>query len=217
MNLDSFKPFLDPFPHWVASGFLPLAAVHEINREWPDVGYPGWRIENGRKSKKASLLFPARLPPAAHALASEMMSPATVEALSRITDLPLLPDPWFNEGPIVPRLGGGLHEIHVNGLLGMHLDFTEHPSGLTRCLNLLVYLNETWSTEWGGALQLDGFGKKTIYPTGGTAVMFQTTDRSWHGHPHPLACPPGKSRRSLALYFYCKGSDGSSRPTTVYR
>lgn len=221
MKLDGLARFDAPFPHWTCADFIPMDLVRQINAEWPGADYPGWRVESGRKSKKASLLFPARLPPAAQALAEVMMSPETLARLSVITGIELLPDPWFKEGPIIPRLGGGLHEIHQNGLLGMHLDFSEHPSGLTRCLNLLVYLNVEWESAWGGALELaasrESPSEKVIYPHGGTAVMFRTTDRSWHGHPYPLRCPPHKSRRSVALYYYKRDADRTTRPTTVYR
>ena len=37
------------------------------------------------------------------------------------------------------------------------------------------------------------------------AVVFNTTDWSWHGHPEPLRCPPGWTRRSIALYYYSNG------------
>jgi hypothetical protein len=33
-------------------------------------------------------------------------------------------------------------------------------------------------------------------------VIFDTTSTSYHGHPHPLNCPPDAVRRSLALYYY---------------
>jgi hypothetical protein len=36
-------------------------------------------------------------------------------------------------------------------------------------------------------------------------AMFSTTDYSYHGHPDPLSCPPDRSRRSLALYYYTNG------------
>jgi hypothetical protein len=36
-------------------------------------------------------------------------------------------------------------------------------------------------------------------------VVFSTTDFSYHGHPEPLACPPGMTRKSLALYYYSNG------------
>ena len=31
---------------------------------------------------------------------------------------------------------------------------------------------------------------------------FSTSERSFHGHPHPLACPAGRTRKSLAIYYY---------------
>ena len=35
--------------------------------------------------------------------------------------------------------------------------------------------------------------------------MFGTTSFSYHGHPHPLACPGGRTRKSIALYYYSNG------------
>ena len=43
-----------------------------------------------------------------------------------------------------------------------------------------------------------------IAPSHGRLVAFSTTDFSYHGHPHPLEPPPGRARRSLALYFYTR-------------
>jgi hypothetical protein len=36
-------------------------------------------------------------------------------------------------------------------------------------------------------------------------VIFSTTDFSYHGHPEPLTCPEGWTRKSLALYYYSNG------------
>jgi hypothetical protein len=36
-------------------------------------------------------------------------------------------------------------------------------------------------------------------------VVFSTTDDSYHGHPDPLTCPEGRSRRSIAMYYYTVG------------
>lgn len=215
MNLDRFVSHSEPYQHWVADAFIDDDVVRQINKQWPSGDE--WRVKVARKAVKASLLFPARLPEVAQGLAEYMYMPETCAELGEIVGIELLPDPWFKDGPTIPRMGGGLHEIHAGGHLGMHLDFNKHPSGLTRCLNLLIYLNETWQESWGGALELHGEGKKLIYPLGGRAVMFRTTDQSWHGHPHPLTCPEGKSRRSLALYYYKRSEDSTFRPTTVYR
>lgn len=206
-----------PFPHWVADAFLGAATVRAINAEWPATDDPRWRVEGGAAvARKASILFPHRLPPAAQALAAGLMAPAACAALSDIAGVPLLPDPWFTAGPAVPRLGGGLHESFAGGRLGVHIDFERHPAGLRRVANLLVYLNEDWLPEWGGALELHGATVVTIEPHGGRAVFFRTTPDSWHGHPAPLRCPAGRGRRSLALYFYAADAAPNQRPTTVY-
>lgn len=205
----------DPFQHWVGDGFLTPDTISQINQQWPKPSDPRWHRERGKTTSKGSILFPRALPEAANAVAEHLYSPGSVARLSAITGINLMPDPWFKQGPEMPRLGGGLHEIVSGGFLKMHVDFTLHPAGVERALNLLIYLNEDWDEAWGGALELHGATKKTIPPIAGRAVMFPTHDESWHGHPDPLTCPDHRARRSLALYYYKEG--GGNRPNTVYR
>jgi hypothetical protein len=42
-------------------------------------------------------------------------------------------------------------------------------------------------------------------------VIFSTTDQSFHGHPTPLTCPPGRSRNCLSLYYYTNGRPEAER------
>lgn len=217
--LDRLRPHSRPFRHWIADDFIDARLVSRINVEWPDAGSEGWRVEGASWARKGSMLFPQLLPPMAHTLAWTVFQPPALGHLSALLGFEVLPDPWFMEGPQTPRLGGGLHEIPPGGKLNVHVDFEAHPSGLRRVANLLIYLNENWLDEWGGALELhDNRGAvKSIAPRGGRAVLFATTPDSWHGHPQPLACPPDRSRRSLALYFYARSEGGEQRPKTVYR
>lgn len=204
-----------PFRHWVGDA-VSRETVEAINAAWPQKKGPEWSLERGRFAKKDSLLFPKRLPAPAQELATAMYSLPVRAGLSNLVGIDLLPDPWFLEGAGVPALGGGLHEIMPGGLLNMHIDFNRHPSGLVRCLNLLIYLNLEWQEEWEGALEIGAQREKRIYPLAGRVVVFETTPDSWHGHPVPLACPPGTSRRSLALYYYTRSAH-ADRPTTVYK
>lgn len=216
-DLSTLREFKKPYRHWISKQFLSPEVIREINATWPAETEADWLIEQGKFAKKGALMFPRPLHDAAQRLAVELYSPEVCKELSDYVGIELVPDPWFTEGPLVPRLGGGLHEIHPGGLLKMHCDFDKHPSGLRRIVNLLVYLNEDWKDEWGGALELHGSSEPAVIPPrGGTAVLFVTDGQSWHGHPKPLACPPNRTRRSLALYYYTASDDGS-RLTTVYR
>lgn len=118
----------------------------------------------------------------------------------------LIPDPYFD--------GGGVHKVARGGFLKIHADFNWHKKmKLDRRVNLLLYLNSDWKEEWGGHLELwDGRRcVKKVLPTMGTMVIFNTTDYSFHGHPHPLNCPDGVTRNSIALYYYTNGRPRKER------
>jgi hypothetical protein len=44
-----------------------------------------------------------------------------------------------------------------------------------------------------------------ILPVFNRMVVFGTTDYTYHGHPDPLQCPEGMTRKSLALYYFSNG------------
>jgi len=50
---------------------------------------------------------------------------------------------------------------------------------------------------------------RKILPIANRVALFHTGTRSLHGHPHPLTCPPGRRRNSLAVYYYLR-----DRPAT---
>lgn len=103
--------------------------------------------------------------------------------------------------------GGGIHAIGRGGYLKLHTDFNWH-NGLSmhRRLNLLVYLNEGWQSAWNGCVELwSADAKRRIFslsPDLGHALLFETNDISYHGHPDALQCPEGTFRKSIALYYY---------------
>lgn len=104
--------------------------------------------------------------------------------------------------------GGGVHRIHSGGRLAMHTDFNtyDHPEHgkLDRRLNLLLYLNPGWKDEYNGHLQM---GTTLIAPILNRCVIFNTTNKSVHGHPVPLNTPLGVYRESIAVYYYTKNTN----------
>ncbi|MCB1836271.1 MAG: 2OG-Fe(II) oxygenase [Alcanivoracaceae bacterium] len=191
--------FSEPFPHSVIDGFIGDDVVAQINAEWPGL----WTREAGRNNCK---WHTQTLPPAARQVAESV----DIGALEESTGVRgLFADPGL--------FGAGLHCIPRGGFLNMHVDFNRHPRGWRRRVNLLIYLNQVWQEDWGGHLVLGENQQERIAPLGGRAVIFETTEASWHGHPEPLSCPQDVQRRSLALYFYTEEPPPGEAHTTIYR
>ncbi len=95
--------------------------------------------------------------------------------------------------------------------MNIHLDYSIHPKmDLQRKLNLIVYLTEDWDTSWGGGLELWSHNSETNLPLKkevtvdnkfNRAILFDTTQNSWHGLPQPITCPEGTYRKSIAVYY----------------
>jgi 2OG-Fe(II) oxygenase superfamily len=196
----------EPFPHIVIDNFLPESLALSALRNFPrsaratdrvfDLGYAGMHKrqiqpeECGGAARQIFQFFNSR--PILQFL----------EALTRIEGL--IPDPHF--------IGGGYHETSKGGKLGVHADFRINDRlHLHRRINMIVYLNEEWKEEWGGALELWDRTMKTkrraIAPLFNRCVIFNTDAESFHGHPEPLATPDGVARRSMALYYYTSSKE----------
>jgi hypothetical protein len=193
----------DPFPHIVLDDFLPTDVLRGVLAEFPDPDDLLWRQFDSNHELKLATEDPETIPPYARHVLSQFNSAAMVEFLEALTGMEgIIPDPHY--------WGGGLHQIERGGRLDVHTDFNWHKRLLLdRRINVLLYLNEGWRPEWGGALELwnrdmSECGQR-ILPIANRLVVFNTTDYSYHGHPEPLACPAGRTRRSLALYYYTNG------------
>ncbi len=172
----------------------------------PDTGF--WhRTDNAHTNNKLTpdgfggtqMLKEIRFPEAARFVFMELNSGLFLWFLFKLTGIePLMSDPYFIEG--------GYHCVGNEGRLGIHADFSHHPYFKTeRRVNLLLYLNPLWKEEWGGALRL--YDKRLnptppILPVLNRAVIFLTSETSYHGHPEPMKLPEGVWRKSIALYFY---------------
>jgi hypothetical protein len=150
------------------------------------------------------------MPEATKQFVAYLNSPGFIEELEEITGVQNLHgDPELR--------GGGIHAIGRGGFLKLHTDFNWHPSlNMHRRLNLLVYLNEPWESNWNGAVELwDEKVENKLFslePRLGNALIFETNDVSYHGHPDPLKTPDGIFRKSIAMYYYTP-----SRPNSDVR
>jgi hypothetical protein len=124
--------------------------------------------------------------------------------------------------------GGGIHCSVAGQELDPHLDFNLHPieEKLLRRVNVLLYLNPGWDPERGGDLELyadprdsDPGRMKRIAPLANRLVIFETNERSWHGHDRIKTLASDAPRRSVAVYYYTDVRDLPSPPAphqTIY-
>lgn len=194
-----------PFPHIVLDDFLEASVLSKVAESFPS-------SENKRYFDRDQERFKFQYPPnevssgLVRNLFAELNGQAFLGFLEELTGIKgLLPDPYFE--------GGGLHETKTGGHLGVHADFNGHDRlQVERKLNLLIYLNEDWHDSYGGRLELWDKAMRacevSVMPVFGRAVIFNTALDSFHGHPDPLTCPPGRSRRSIATYYYQAPEDG---------
>jgi len=192
-----------PFPHIVIDNFLPEFILNEVLKEFPSPKQIDWQAFQTPAEKKLASKDEQQMGDATRLLLYSLNSSTFITFLETLTGIDgLLPDPHFE--------GGGLHQIERGGFLKMHVDFNQHKKlRLDRRLNFLLYLNQDWKEEYGGHLELWDQNmtqcEKKILPIFNRCVVFSTTDFSYHGHPEPLTCPEGRTRKSLALYYYSNG------------
>jgi len=194
----------EPFSHIALDRLFDDAILDCVLREFPTPDAMPWRrFDNAFEKKLGYFHAQSTISKTIRDFLNDMNSFEMLLWLETLTGIEgLIPDPYFG--------GGGLHQIEPGGFLKVHADFNVHPKlNLDRRLNMLIYLNRDWKDEYGGHLELWSKDarewRKRIVPTFNRTVIFSTTDTSFHGHPHPLTCPPGMTRKSVSLYYYTAG------------
>jgi Rps23 Pro-64 3,4-dihydroxylase Tpa1-like proline 4-hydroxylase len=192
-----------PFPHISLDNFLYPEVLDAAVRDFPARDSEPWQAMVDKDQKKFAANAVSKMAPSVRRVLYFLNSREIVNFLEKLTGIEgLIPDPHY--------AGGGCHELRPGGFLKVHADFNWHKQmRLDRRINLLVYLNKDWQPQYGGNLELwdtTMTHKVAEYaPLFNRCVIFNTTDNSYHGNPVPVSCPPDRSRRSLAFYYYTNG------------
>ncbi len=207
-----------PYPHAVIDGLFDDGVVDALSAEFPAPGDARWNAHRHANSDKLASADESLFGTVTRQLLLELNSARFVGFLQTVCGIEgLIPDPWL--------CGAGLHQVEPGGFLEIHADFNRHPVwNLDRRLNVLLYLNRDWRDEYGGELELwDDTMRRCVQryaPVANRLIVFSATDRSYHGHPHPLAAPPGRTRKSVAAYYYSNGRpehETSAAHSTLYQ
>jgi hypothetical protein len=199
-----------PFDYCVVDNFLNPDFASDVSDEFPD--YNDGKLfvyDNPLEHKKALNNWNA-FPKKTYKLFELLVSFNFAEIISKQLNLKLFPDPGLH--------GGGWHMHGIGGNLNPHLDYSIHPkSGLMRKLNIIIYLSKDLLPHYGGHLGLWSRSNSDKYPLSlereiepvfNRAVVFDTTQDSWHGMSRPLLVPAGVYRKSIAVYYLTLPTQG---------
>lgn len=200
--LEEFKGQI-PFDHCVIDDFFHPEIAKKLEDDFISYDDTRWfYYKNCLEDKKALNDWNA-FPALTYRVFSELVSHEFISLLSTKLGSRYLPDVGLH--------GGGWHIHDTGGNLNPHLDYSIHPKlGLERKLNIIIYLSSMLENEHGGHLGLwshdehtrqPGELKKVVAPKFNRAVLFDTTQNSWHGMCHALTQPKGIYRKSLAVYY----------------
>lgn len=206
-----------PYPHIVLDDFFDDDALSKLLELYPNVNDRKWWVYDNPLERKHAFNDLSQLDPLFSSFFDELASNEFIACLEELTGLhDLLADPTL--------YGAGLHQILPGGKLDVHEDFNIHRElRAFRKLNVITFLNKDWSNEYKGDLQLWNADMsacaRSIEPIFNRVVIFRTDMSSNHGHPEPLICPPDRSRKSLATYYYVRDDsiDAVTYRSTLYK
>jgi len=199
-----------PFPLLVIDDFLDTATAEALLEEFPKPGaMPKSRdYVFGDKHELSSV---AEQGPTSQAFYDALMGDQFKQFISTLTGKDLFVDPAFH--------GGGFHQSGDGGFLDTHVDFNMHPlhSNWLRTLNVLLYLNKDWKSEYDGRLLIKNgeHGEtRAIEPLFNRGLIMVTDGRTYHGFKK-MTLPPGVTRKSIATYAYELVPEGSVEARTT--
>ena len=211
-----------PFPHLVIDNFLDPKILDEVLNAFPQKDELDFYKYENQLERKLAFDQVSKLPDPIYNILTQMNSAVFISFLEKLTGIEgVIPDPYYR--------GGGIHQIEKGGKLDVHIDFNIHTKfKLNRRLNAIIYLNKDWEEAYGGHFEIwkghQGENgqhilescENRILPIFNRFVIFATSAKSYHGHPEPLTCPEGRSRKSIALYYYTNGREDEFNETPAH-
>ena len=190
----------EPYPHVVIDDLFEPEVLDRIVNEFPSSGNRDWKTWDTKHELKSTSQGINGLSTFTQLFCLWLSSSEVINEVKKITGLDnIYADPMYH--------GAGLHEMHRDGWLEIHSDYTKHfHLPMVRRLNLIIYLNRDWDEAWRGELALQDYkdsSKQISYaPHFNRTIIFPTTEQTLHGVPGKLSCPPERSRKLISIYYW---------------
>lgn len=206
-----------PFPHLVLDGLVDDESCRRIGAsEFSDFPSDRWSFHRHYSQKTYARTARSTFSLELNRLIDEFASPRFCGALSRLTGI----DGLFLDDELED---GGLSCSPRGGFLLLHRDIIVHPTHRhwLRRVNLILYLSEGWKESYNGALelwdpQLSGCEQR-VETELGRMIVFDVGEKSYHGFPDLIECPPDMQRKSLNIYYFTEQAEPPPKRYFEYR
>ncbi|NRA30609.1 MAG: 2OG-Fe(II) oxygenase [Parvularculaceae bacterium] len=165
LNFDALRASrtrTEPFTYIVADGALTADEAAAVREDYPQIEKTGYLPLSKLESHGQF-----------EALMKDLQSEELAAVLSEKLHLDLMDKPRMITVRKHSKLGDG----------------RIHNDSLSKICTMLVYLNETWDKEEGGAIRalngehdMDDYAEE-VEPLAGNVFAFARSETSWHGHP----------------------------------
>ena len=152
----------EPFTYIAASGALSSDQAAAVRADYPEISKTGY-LPLSKLSAQGEF----------KALIDDLQSPRLAEVLSERLNLDLIDKPRMITVRKLSKIGDG----------------RIHNDSVSKICTMLVYLNDKWDPEEGGAIRalngdenMDDYAEE-VAPVAGNVFAFARSDTSWHGHP----------------------------------
>jgi Rps23 Pro-64 3,4-dihydroxylase Tpa1-like proline 4-hydroxylase len=198
------EPKKEPFDHYIMDDFISEDLALKLYNQFPDYHSGKWYSYDNPLERKKAIQTWGSFPSETYQFFMALCSQEFVNQLRVLTGCKdLIPDIGLH--------GAGWHMSTKGDHLNVHQDYSIHPlANMQRKFNIIIYLTPDWKPEWGGNLEFWNHNSETnkanekvasIDCKFRRAVLFDTTQNSWHGFPDDITCPEGVYRKSIAMYY----------------
>jgi len=165
LNFDALREArtrTEPFTYIVAENTLTQDEAEGVRDDYPEITKTGY-LPLSKLEAKGSF----------KELIDDLQSEELAEVLSEKLNLDLVGKPRMITVRKLSKIGDG----------------RIHNDSLSKICTMLVYLNEDWNPDEGGAIRalngdqdMDDFAEE-VTPIAGNVFAFARSETSWHGHP----------------------------------
>jgi Rps23 Pro-64 3,4-dihydroxylase Tpa1-like proline 4-hydroxylase len=231
---DSYEKFKTkkPFKYIVLDNFLLKDVIENISNEFPNIESKLWNVGYDKENNPIKYAKDNPFEKKMIAISDQTKFPEFHKKVFKYFD--------SENFLIFLKKVTGIHDLEIDitgrhaGLRGMlngsyqhvHSDAVIHPeTGLRKRLSVILYLNESWKEEMGGCLELwnDEMSRciDKILPVHNRLVIFECTEKSYHGVPEAVNLSDEHSMRKSLIFSYMsqptKENSGRKRAKFVAR